>query len=87
MMSERFAVLVREQELVVQWTDIWKVVPELLEETDPSDVRWEHVQKMKKYYEQMLSKFETKKQMIHDNKELNNELEREDNQGSIRNSN
>lgn len=50
-----------KMEIEVRWSDIFSCGTELLEKTQPTDVRWEHIKRARKLYEGLLALFEAKR--------------------------
>lgn len=59
-MTDREATLEKVIEVKLDWTDVFKAANKLLAETQPSDVRWVHVERARKLYESIKTLFEQK---------------------------
>jgi hypothetical protein len=60
MMSERITTIEKTISISVGWTDVFSCATELLDKTQPSDVRWVHVERAKAIYEGIKALFDAK---------------------------
>jgi hypothetical protein len=59
-MSEHKAIVEKKIEVEIEWADVFSCAKQLLEATQPSDIRWAHVERAKNVYDRIKFLFESK---------------------------